>query len=177
MKKIVLTFGLISGVFVSLMMMASIPFMDGSEKSMVIGYTTMVLSFLLVYFGIRSYRDNVARGSVSFGRAFSVGILITLISSACYVATWEVIYYKIKPDFMEVYAKRGVEKLKASGATEAQVQAKEKEMRRFQEMYKNPLINAAITFIEPFPVGLIMTLVSAGILRRRRREELSPSLA
>jgi hypothetical protein len=137
----------------------------------------MVLSFLLVYFGIRSYRDNVAGGSVSFGRAFSVGILITLISSACYVATWEVIYYKIKPDFMEVYAKRSVEKARASGATEAQVQAKEEEMRRFQELYKNPLINAAITFIEPFPVGLIMTLVSAGILRRRRGEELSPSLA
>ena len=54
---------------------------------MVIGYTTMVLSFMLVFFGIRSYRENVGEGTIAFGRAFAVGILITLISSVLYVVT------------------------------------------------------------------------------------------
>lgn len=47
---------------------------------MVIGYTTIVLSFLLVFLGIRSYRENVGNGRITFGRAFGVDILITLVS-------------------------------------------------------------------------------------------------
>ena len=68
MKKTVLTFGLISGALLSMMMLATLPFLDriGFDKGEVIGYTTMVLSFLFVYFGIKSYRDNVGGGTVGF---------------------------------------------------------------------------------------------------------------
>src|SRR5688500_15141520 len=110
MKKTVLTFGLISGAISSLMMLAFLPFIDriGFDKGMVIGYTTIVLSFLLVFFGIRSYRDNVCGGSITFGRALAVGILITLISCLCYVGTWEIIYFKLMPDFAEKFTKYAV---------------------------------------------------------------------
>ena len=89
MRKIVLTFGLIAGGILSLMMLLTIPFMDqiGFERGEVIGYTTMVLAFLMIFFGVKSYRDNVAGGTVSFGRAFLVGLLITAVASVCYVAT------------------------------------------------------------------------------------------
>ena len=82
MKKIVLTFGLISGALLSAMMVAMIPFIDqiGMDHGMVIGYTTMVLAFLLVFFGIRSYRETVGDGPISFGRALSVGLLIMAIA-------------------------------------------------------------------------------------------------
>ncbi len=91
MRKTVLTFGLISGGILSLMMLSTVPFVDqiGFDKGAIIGYTTMVLSFLLVFFGIRSYRENIGQGVITFGRAFSVGILITIISCLCYVVTWE----------------------------------------------------------------------------------------
>jgi uncharacterized protein YacL len=90
MTKIVLTFGLISGLIISVLMDSSLLLADkiGSGHSMVIGYTIMVASFLLVYFGIRSYRDNNLGGQISFGRAFSCGILIALVTTICYVATW-----------------------------------------------------------------------------------------
>ena len=89
MKKTVLTFGLISGVLSSLMMVATVPFFHNmsSSKGLVIGYTAIVLSFLLVFFGIRSYRDNVGNGQITFTKAFAVGISITLISCVFYVAT------------------------------------------------------------------------------------------
>src|SRR5262245_25803162 len=98
MKKIVATFGLISGVILSVMMAGNILMVDrlGFAKSEIVGYTTIVLSFLLVYFGIRSYRDNVSFGVVSFGRAFTVGLLITLISCGCYVITWEILYFNFQ---------------------------------------------------------------------------------
>src|SRR5262245_16060598 len=169
MKKTVLTFGLISGTFISLMMLCLMPFADRiGDKAEVLGYTTMVLSFLMVFFGIRSYRENVGKGKISFGRAFAVGILITVISCVCYVVTWEYIYFKLAPGFADKYAAKMVEKVKASGASQEAIDAKLKQMKEFKMMYDKPLINAAITFMEPFPVGLIITLISAAILRKRR---------
>jgi len=166
MKKTIITFGLISGAVSSLMMLATVPFADriGFDKGMVVGYTGIVLSFLLVFFGIRSYRDNYGDGQITFSKAFAVGISITVISCVCYVVTWEILYFNFLPDFMDKYGAHMIEKANASGASAAAVQA---QVKKYKEMYDNPLINAAMTFIEPFPIGLIMTLISAAVLRRK----------
>ena len=172
MRKIVLTFGLIAGGILSAMMAITFPFHDriGFENTgLIVGYTSMVLAFLMVFVGVKSYRDNVAGGQVTFGRAFKVGLLITAVASACYVATWEVIYYKFAPDFTEKYAAHEVEKARASGATEAQIAATTARMEKFKEMYRNPLVNIALTLLEPLPVGIVFTLVAAGVLSRKRR--------
>lgn len=170
MKKVVIVFGLLSGAISSAMMFLTVPLENNgtinSHNGYVIGYTTLFLSFLLVFFGIRSYRQN-AGGTITFGRGFSVGILITLISCVFYVASWEVISSRFMPDFAQKYAARTISEMREKGATEAAIAAKKKEMDKFVEMYKNPLFKVAMTFIEPFPVGLVMTLVSAAILRRR----------
>jgi hypothetical protein len=175
MKKTVLTFGLISGVILSGMMLATFPFHDqiGYEKAMVIGYTTMILSFLFVFFGIRAYRDNVGGGAVTFTRAFKVGALIALIASACYVATWEVLFYTVYPDYIEKYQAHEIDKARASGATQAEIDKKIADGAKFAKLYKNPVVSTAITFVEPLPVGLVVALVSAGILSRRRRRDES----
>jgi len=170
MKKTILTFGLISGVISSVLMLGTMQFIDkiGFDKGVVVGYTGMVLSFLLVFFGIRSYRDNVLGGSISFTKAFTVGILITLISCVFYVVTWEIIYFgQLRPDFVEKMTNHMVEQVRNSGASPSEVAAQLEQTRRFLEWYKNPFINAALTFIEPFPVGLIITLISAAVLRRK----------
>jgi len=169
MKKIVITFGLISGGILVAMMVATVPFIDriGFDKGIVIGYTTMVAGFLMVFFGIRSYRDNVADGNITFGKAFAVGILITIIACVCYVVAWEIIYFNLMPDFLDKYAQHMVEKARAAGDSQQMIDAQIQEMKNFKTMYDNPFINAAFTFIEPFPVGLIITLISSAILRRR----------
>jgi len=171
MKKTVWTFGLISGAILSIMMAVTVPFEHkiGYDHALIVGYTTMVVSFLLIFFGIRSYRDNVGGGAVRFGRAFSIGALIAVIASVCYVATWEVIFYKFEPDFMDKYAAHAIEQLKASGASQAVVEKQTAELKHQAELYKNPLVNIAWTFIEPLPVGLFIALLSAGILSRRRK--------
>ncbi|MFI5257762.1 MAG: DUF4199 domain-containing protein [Gemmatimonadales bacterium] len=173
MKKTVWTFGLISGVIVSILMLLTVPFQDARwlDHSMLVGYATMVLAFLFIYFGVRSYRDNVRGGSVRFGRAFAVGALIAVIASVCYVATWEVMYFKFMPDFMEKYQARALDKARAGGATEDAIAKQKAEMDKFGKMYKNPVVNAAITFAEPLPVGLVIALVSAGILSRARKRD------
>src|SRR2546427_10013414 len=109
MKKTVLTFGLISGAIMAVMMFATLPFTDSAwlqSHSMFIGYTTMVLSFMLAFFGIRSYRENIGGGALTFGRALGVGLVIPLLSSVLYLGTWEILYFGV-PSFREKFMATG----------------------------------------------------------------------
>jgi hypothetical protein len=178
MKKIVLTFGFIAGGLLSLMFVATWPFHDkllAAGLGEVVGYTTMVIALLMVFFGVRSYRDNVGNGQVSFGRAFKVGILITAITTLCYVATWLVMYYTVASDFAEKYAATVIAKERSEGASEEKIAAIQAKMDKYGELMKNPFINAAFVTLEIFPVGLLATLVSAAILRRRNGLQPSPA--
>ncbi|MDQ3280212.1 MAG: DUF4199 domain-containing protein [Acidobacteriota bacterium] len=170
MKRIVLTFGLISGAISAAMMFLTLPLIHRGvidhENGLIVGYTSIFLAFLLVFFGIRAYRDQHG-GTISFGRACAVGLLITLISSLCYVAAWEVLYYNFLPDFVDKMSAATINSMRAKGATDAMLAKKQVEMVELKKMLDNPLTNGLMTFIEPFPVGVVMTLVSAGILRRR----------
>ena len=173
MKRMVLTFGLISGLIISVLMGGSLLLADkfGSGHSLALGYTIMVASFLLIYFGIRSYRDNTLAGQISFGRAFACGILIALITTVCYVAIWEVVYFNFMPHFMDSYFAAQIHKVQSSGLDPAATAAQVAAIEHSQQLYQNPLVNMAYTFMEPFPVGLIITLVSAAILRRKAPAE------
>lgn len=168
MQRIVLTYGLIGGAVLSAMLLVTIPFQDaiGFDRGAIIGYTTMVAAFLMVFVGVRTYRDTLSGGTITFGRAFMVGLAITAVTTACYVVTWEVIFYYLSPDFMEKYVAYAAEQKRAAGASEAELAAQAREMAGFMEMYRNPLVNIAITALEPLPVGLVFTFISAGVLSR-----------
>jgi hypothetical protein len=170
MKKTVVTFGLLSGGVSALLMLLTVPFMDriGFDHGEIVGYTAILMSFLLVFFGVRSYRENVGGGAVSFGRAFTVGILITLVSCVFYVATWELVYFKLAPGFADKYSAYAIDKAKASGASQQKLDETARQMAELKKMLDRPLVNAAMTFVEPFPVGLIVTLVSAAVLKKKR---------
>ncbi|HEU4934318.1 MAG TPA: DUF4199 domain-containing protein [Pyrinomonadaceae bacterium] len=174
MKRIVLTFGLISGAILAAMMVATIPFVDqiGFDRSMIIGYTTMVLAFLLVFFGIRSYRETIGKGQISFLRALGVGLLIVTVATLCYVVTWEIIYHNFFPDFGDKYLAYGIEQVRTSGKSPQEIENEIEYMRRMMGLYNSSvLFSAAVTFLEPLPVGLPVSFISALILRKRRREQ------
>lgn len=167
MKKIVLVFGIIIG----LVFCANIGFMvywmyhnpdlKGSE---LVGYAVMVVVFSLIYIGVRNYRNKQLDGFISFGRAFKTGALIAVLGSAIYVAAWLFSYYLFVPDFMDVYSDYVLK-----NCTPEDLPAKTKEMADFKELYKNPLFVILITFFEVLPIGLVVALVSALILKRKRK--------
>ena len=176
MKKTVWTFGLLSGAVSSAMMLVTTPFFGriGFDRAEVIGYTTIVASFLLVFFGIRSYRERTG-GTLGFWRAVTVGILITLVSSVCYVATWQVVSRKFAPDFADQYQAHLMAKARADGATQAELDAKAAQLAEFKRLYANPFFNVAITFLEPFPIGVAVSLLSAAVLRRKGGTAAAPA--
>jgi hypothetical protein len=170
MRKIVLRYGLASGAILMVLTAVMTPCLNGAidfDHGEILGYTAMVISFLMVFFGVRSYRENVGGGAIGFGRAFGVGLLITLITCAIYVVAWEIAYFNFFPDFLDRYNAHVLAKMHASGESEAAIQATAAKLAAMGKLYQNPLYNSAITFMEVFPVGLIVTLVSAAILRRK----------
>jgi Protein of unknown function (DUF4199) len=170
MKKSVVTFGLICGLIMSVLMDGSLLLADkfgSGHDSLVLGYTILVASSLLIYFGIRSYRDNTLAGQISFGRAFACGILITLIALVCYAAVWEVVYFNFIPHYMDSYFAAQIHKVQSSSLDPATTAARIAAIKHTQQLYRNPFVNMAYAFIEPLPIGLIITGISAAMLRRK----------
>jgi len=171
MKKIVLRYGLLAGAILALFVALMTPICRSGnlENGEIVGYSSMVLAFLLVFFGVRSYRENVAQGAIGFGKALLVGLLIVLVACSMYVISWEIAYFNFVPDFLDKYNAHMLEKMRTSGKSEAEIQEAAQKMAALAKNYQNPLFNSAITFMEVFPVGLIMALVSAAILRKKPR--------
>ncbi|MEQ1747424.1 MAG: DUF4199 domain-containing protein [Saprospiraceae bacterium] len=171
MKNLVLKYGLISGIIGAALMLLMALYMRGdyekASNAEVFGYVGIVLSMIFIFFGVRAYRDQVASDGLSFGKAFQVGIYITLISCVMYVIMWMIVSNTLMADFMDKYMEHAIQQLQASGASAETIAQKTTEMEQFKELYKNPLFKAAITFLEPFPVGLAVTLLSAAVLRRK----------
>jgi len=173
MKKNIIIYGLIAGIIVSILMLFSVNSISHREGnfdyniSLLIGYASMLLAFSLVFVGIRNYRDKYNDGAISFGKAFKIGIMIVLIASTIYVVAWLIDYFFFIPDFMEKYSADMLDKLKTSGASQMEIDTQTKEMANLAVMYKNPFYNAMMTYMEILPVGLIVTLISSLILKRR----------
>lgn len=184
MQKIVLRYGLLAGAIVSFLMVLTmgIAKLMGTHPSgasgMAIGFTTMVLAFIMVYFGVRTYRDTLLGGTVGFWPALRVGLLISLVAMVCYSATWQVVYRTMLPDYAELYAEQAIKDAEAEGKPPAEVEKTRQEMAKFVTQYKNPFYNFAITLLEPTPIALLVSLISAGVLSRRRRAGVSsPGIA
>ncbi len=175
MKKNVLVFGLISGAVVSLTMAISMISLSKNHKcelgngTMVIGYLSMLVAFSLIYVAVKNYRDKQNGGLISFGKAFTMGLFIALIASTMYVIVWAFVYHYFMPDFMDRYAAQMIESAKAT-ANAAELQVKIAEMDKYKEMYKNPLFFALMTYAEILPVGLLVSLITGFILKRKEVE-------
>jgi uncharacterized membrane protein len=171
MKRIIIIYGCIGGGIIITSMMVTMPFVTNGTLDMGnsewLGYITMTIALSMIFFGVKSYRDNQLNGAITFGEGFKVGILIALVASVIYVFWWEIYMHFFIPDFMEQYTSKTMEATKASGVTEEELAKKLKETTEMQEMYGKFYFRVLLTFSEIFPVGLLLSLVSAALLKRK----------
>jgi hypothetical protein len=171
MRKIIITYGLIAGAIVSAMMLISQPLLKNGtinfDNGMIIGYASMVIAFTMIFVAIKNYRDHYQKGTISFWQAFKIGLLITLITSLMYAVTWEIYYNTAAPDFMERYTEHYLQKIKDEGGSQAEFELARTEMETLNSYYKILPIRFAMTLMEILPVGLIISLLSALLLRKR----------
>jgi hypothetical protein len=175
MKKNILVFGTISGVIISTFMGITMAVKscgssdaDGGRSSMIIGFTAMAVAFSFVFVGIKNYRDKQNGGVITFGKGFLLGFLISLVASTLYVITWGVEFHYFIPDFMDKYSAMQVKQLHESGISGAALDEALRSIESASYNYKhNPLFFAMYTYMEILPVGIIITLLSALILKRK----------
>jgi hypothetical protein len=169
MKRNVLVFGLVSGALASAILFATLPLIRTRNLGMsdFLGYVSMVLTALLVVFGIRSYREKVGGGRMTFGRGFAVGALIALMSSLVYAGVFQLVYFVIEPEFGDHFATCMVERARSAGASEEKIQATAAQAQTLKRLYDHPLTNLALVLATTWPVGLVVSGLSATFLRRR----------
>jgi hypothetical protein len=172
-----MTYGLIAGAVIAVLMVVNFsvanPESGDFAMAYVLGYATIIISLSMIFFATKSYRDNYAGGVITFGQGFLVGLYISIIASILYVIIWKVYSSIAMPDFWDQYAKHSLDALTKSGASQAKIAEEMKQM----EYYKNmpPIVEWGMTFLEIFPVGLIISAISALILRRK--PEVVPAIS
>jgi hypothetical protein len=170
MKKIVLIYGLIAGSILAAVMLISIPLWKSGvlnfDNGEITGYSSMVIALSMIFFGIKSYRDNHRAGKITFGEGFKVGIMIAAIASVMYALSWEVSYSTMGEQFSKDWADHYQAELESSDMSALEKEKAMNEMQGYMEWYKNPLIRFGMTLFEVFPLGLVITLISAALLRK-----------
>jgi hypothetical protein len=171
MKKIVLIYGLISGGILGAMLLSTMSLYESGTLNLdngeLVGYSTMVISLSLIFFGVKNLRDNHYGGAITFGKATQAGLLITLVASVIYAGAWEISYSRNGNEFMKKMQAHYFEKLKGEGLSETELKAKQESIKTMMEYYKNPVVRFGITITEVMPVGILLSLISAGLLRKK----------
>jgi hypothetical protein len=173
MKRSIITFGGIAGLVIGIFIILITWLSTISPKYVdneVVGYAAQIIAFSFIFVGVKNFRDKFNQGTVSFGKAFLIGLGITLIGSTIYVIIWLVEFYVFIPDFMDKYAAHLLKEVRESGVSEAVMNRKVAQINGIKEMYKNPLFVVLITYAEVLPVGIIISLLTALILKRRRSQ-------
>jgi len=176
MKRNVFVFGSIAGIIIAVLMVVSTIMCYNNpdfKGSMIVGYASMLIAFSFIFIGIKNFRDKYNNGVISFGKAFKLGLGIAFIASSVYVLVWCIEYYFFMPDFMEKYSAHVLKQAQESSATAAEIAKQTEEMAFYGEMYKKPWFVILFTYFEVFPLGIVVTLISAAILKKKANNDLT----
>ena len=169
MRRVAVIFGGISGAIGIASIVGTLPYLLSGDmrKSDAFGYANIVLSALLIFFGIRSHREKEGAGRITFGQGLLVGVLITLVFCVIFIAAFELVYFCFVPEYGAKYEACMLHRAEAAGGTPAEIEKARSQAAMFRRLFDNPWSNAAVTFATTFPVGLVAAAISAAILKKK----------
>ena len=163
MQKLILVYGVIAGLVI---ISSAILSLVVGIASTWLGFLVMFIAFSTIFLAVKTYRDDALGGVIRFGTGFGLGLGITIVASLIYVFVWELYLVATDYTFMDTYTASLLEKESAGGASQEQLAELASEMESMKEMYANPLIRLPMTFVEIFPVGLLISLIAAFVMKR-----------
>lgn len=165
MKRSILTYGTIAGLIIIVTNTISLVYGRGQAW---LGFLVMFIAFSAIFIAIRQYRDDTLGGVISFATAFLMGLAISAVASVVYVAIWELYLAVTDYGFIDTYTTSMVDTKELGGASETELAQVAAEAEKFRAQYSNPIFRLPMTFLEIFPVGLLVSLGSAAVLRNHR---------
>ena len=178
MLNTILKYGVIAGVVVGAWMFATFLGFGGIpplEYGMLIGYAGMLLALAAMFFGIRRHRDRERGGALGFWPAFGIGVGISLVASVIYVVSWEALQAFTGMDFAGEYSSALLEAERAKGSSAEALAKMAADFEGFKVQYADPMFRLPMTFMEIFPVGVLVSLIAAALLRRRSVSPAEPA--
>lgn len=181
MQKIILTYGAITGLVIILSMTLGIYATQAGANnffaSEALGYSIMIIGFSMIFVATKKYRDDELGGIIKFGSALKVGLGISLIAGVVYVIVWEINLYFTDYAFIYEWTDSMIQQARDSGASESELATTIEEMEVMIERYGKVMFRLPMTFMEIFPVGLLLSLISAALFRNPKflaKSELEP---
>lgn len=167
MFRISLVYGAIAGVTMIAIIAAGVYLNGGdfSSGSQLQGYLTMVFVLSLIFVGIKRYRDTALGGVIKFWPALKLGLGIAVVASIFYVISWEVFLAVSGIDFAGQYLDGLRAGFEADGLTGAELEAELQPIRDMMSMYEKPWFRMPLTLLEPLPIALLVSVISAAVLR------------
>lgn len=156
--------GILGGLIAAAVMSAMVFYMKanpGTQPSAILGFIGMIFAFIFLILGIKENRES-NNGSISFGKAFLTGLGISFIISTIYVVAWLIIFYNFFPDFIEKYSD-----MVLKNTNPEDLAAKTTEINQMKEWYKSPLMIILLTFMEIFPLGILISLIAGYFLKKK----------
>ncbi len=168
----IVTFGVVAGLIVAVPMFVMLALMRldpaAMASSQALGYALMLAAFSLIVVAVKRHRDRAPGGAIKFWPAFGLGLAISAVASVVYVIGWEITLAVSGMDFIGAYTEASLQTARAKGASEAEIARLSADMAAFSAQYANPLFRLPITFIEIFPIGAVVSLIAALVLRNPR---------
>ena len=164
MFRIMLVYGAIAGVITIALMSLGMLLSEGTGSQLQ-GYLTMLVVLSLIFVGIKRYRDKDLGGVIKFLPAFGLGIGIAAVAGLFYVLSWEASLHLTDFAWMEDYKQGAIAGYEAKGLTGDALAEKVEGLEAMMANYRNPVVRLPITFLEIFPVGLLVALISAALLQ------------
>ena len=180
MKKLIFTYGIIGGLVPASWFLISEGLLPDSVSLNIrlwLGYTSMIVAFAAIFVAVKQYRDNFGGGHVTFGKALRIGLLVTLVASTLYVVVWLISYPLLFPNYFEKYMAMMKLQMQAEGKSAAAISQELAATAKFREMYKNPVFNILLTYSEIVPVGVVISLIAALILKNKPKPKPVPANA
>lgn len=171
MKSIIYTYSTKAALIIVFSMIASTFLfvkMDNEPLSMTLGFAGMLVGFSAIFLALESYKKS-QEGILSFGDGLKIGAAIAVISALSYTVVWMIEFQFVFPDFMEKLSSSQIEQLKASNLEPTVLAEKIQKIKTMAEDYKNPFYRFGMTLMEILPIGLIITLLAAIILQKKRK--------
>lgn len=167
MLRTILVYGAIAGTIVIISILLGLSASEGGTffSSEVFGYLVMLIAMSMIFMGIKRYRDVEKGGVIRFLPALGVGLGIAAVAGVMYVLVWELYLYSTDYAFIHEYTAGLVEAAKEKAMSDAELNTVVQEMEQMAANYARPLFRVGITFLEIFPVGLLIALISSAVLR------------
>ncbi len=174
MKKLIFIYGIIGALISTAWWSIGthlLPKGASQDAQLWLGYASMIVAFAFIFVAVKRYRDNFGDGRITFGKALKIGLLVTLVASTIYVIAWMISYYFFTPDFFEKYINTMKLQMQAEGKSAEAISKAVAEAVKYREIYRNPVFNILLTYREIVPVGIVISLIAALILKKNPKTE------